>query len=120
MSETGSRACMPAHSARAGTVVGVLVDGVVRKVLVRRAPAALKLLLGGARRHLVAVGAELLGREEPEVVGGVVVAALHDGVVRERAQHRHRLPLLPRLLERLLQREEEERGVSGVGLCACA
>ena len=91
-----------------------------QSVLVRRAPAALKLLLGGARRHLVAEGAELLGREEPEVVGGVVVAALHDGVVRERAQHRHRLPLLPRLLERLLQREEEERGVSGVGLCACA
>ena len=47
-----------------------------QSVLVRRAPAALKLLLGGARRHLVAVGAELLGREEPEVVGGVVVAAL--------------------------------------------
>ena len=92
-----------------------------QSVLVRRAPAALKLLLGGARRHLVAVGPELLGREEPEVVGGVVVAALHDGVVRERAQHRHRLPLLPRLLERLLQREEEERGVRwGVGPCACA
>ena len=90
-----------------------------QSVLVRRAPAALKLLLGGARRHLVAVGPELLGGEEPEVVGGVVVAALHDGVVRERAQHRHRLPLLPRLLERHLQ-GEEERGVSGVGLCACA
>ena len=74
-----------------------------QSVLVRRAPAALKVLLGGARRHLVAVGAELLGREEPEVVGGVVVAALHDGVVRERAQHRDRLPLLPRLLERLLR-----------------
>ena len=50
------------------------------------------------------------------VVAVVVVAAaaarhLHHCVVRERAQHRHRLPLLPRLLERLLQREEEERGV---------
>ena len=49
-----------------------------------------------------------------------MVPVFEDGVVRERAQHRHRLPLLPRLLERLLQREEEERGVSGVGLCACA
>ena len=54
------------------------------------------------------------------VVAAAAARHLHHCVVRERAQHRHRLPLLPRLLERLLQREEEERGVSGVGLCACA
>ena len=54
------------------------------------------------------------------VVAAAAARHLHHRVVGERAQHRHRLPLLPRLLERLLQREEEERGVSGVGLRACA
>mmetsp|Transcript_81916 Transcript_81916/g.163100 ORF Transcript_81916/g.163100 Transcript_81916/m.163100 type:complete len:208 (-) Transcript_81916:1298-1921(-) len=86
-------------------LISVLVDGMVSVVLLRCAPAALKLLdrllrgpLGRSRERLTGEG--------PQVVASVVVAVLEHSIVCERAQHLKRALAVASLLEGLLGLDE--------------